>query len=151
LRFLLKLPLKKLTIWAGFLALLLLLRDFFPLILMTFVLSYIATTVVNRLEPRFSARWIPIVLFFSIVIAGVVGLVMVVRPQVQAEAKTILAEVEKQHGWNKWLDEKLRGGLGADRYDWADENFGEMIPMRSGTAGVSSLGAVNLQAVADTG
>src|SRR5262249_12490962 len=115
---------------------------------MTFVLSYIATSVVEKLTPRFSARWIPIVLFFSIVIAGVVGLVMVVRPQVVAEAKTLKAEVEKQHGWNKWLDEKLHGGLGTGVYDSLDEQFGEMIPMRSSTAVVTSA-AASLLAVAE--
>ena len=81
LRTLLGLPLKKLIIWAGLFALLVLLSDFFPLIFMTFVLSYIATSVVSKIEHRFSARWIPIVLFFTLVVAGVVGFVWITVPR----------------------------------------------------------------------
>src|SRR4051812_19819109 len=107
LRTLLSLPLKKLGIWAGLFALLVLLSDFFPLIFMTFVLSYIATSVVGKIEGRFSARWVPIVIFFSLVVAGVIGFVWITVPQVTSELKLVKTEM-KQHGnWNEFLDGKL--------------------------------------------
>jgi predicted PurR-regulated permease PerM len=130
LRFLLKLPLKKLTIWAGFLGLLLILGDFFPLILMTFILSYIATSVVDRIETRFSARWIPIVLFFALVVTGVVGFMILLVPQIQLEARKIRDEVKAHRGWNKWLDDNLRGALGTARYDSLNDQWGEYLPTR---------------------
>lgn len=134
LRFLLRLPLKKLTIWAAFLGLLVLLRDFFPLILMTFVLSYIASTVVEKIGSRFSARWIPITLFFTLVILGVVGFASILVPQIKSEAKKLQTEVAQQRGWNKWIDDKLRNALGPDSYNWANEAFGEEISHRDAPA-----------------
>ena len=139
LRSLLGLPLKKLTIWGGLIGLLVLLRDFFPLIFMTFVLSYIANTVVTKIEPRFSARWIPITIFFTLVVAAVVGFVLLMVPNVQREVKLIRDEVTQHHkddatgqhhgNWNKYLDEKLKGALGKDNYDSLDDVFGVSLQL----------------------
>lgn len=124
LRTLLRLPLKKLTIWAGLFALLILLADFFPLIFMTFVLSYIATSVVGKIEDRFSGRWVPVVIFFGLVVAGVVGFVWVTVPQVMSEVKLVKAEVKKHGNWNEFLDGKLRDTLGKQSYDDLNDQFG---------------------------
>ena len=115
LRSLLKLPLKKLTIWAGLFGLLVLLRDFFPLIFMTFVLSYIATSVVAKIEDRFSARWVPVVIFFSLVVAGVGGFVRLTVPQVTAELKDVTKEMRRHRNWNEFLDKKLAGYARQDK------------------------------------
>jgi predicted PurR-regulated permease PerM len=124
LRTLLKLPLKKLAIWGALFGLLVLLSDFFPLILMTFILSYIATTVVAKVEDRFSARWIPVVIFFALVVAGVVGFFWVAVPKATGEVKEIRAEVAKHQHWNKYLDDKLRDSLGTQTYDDLNEQLG---------------------------
>ena len=89
LRFLLKLPLKKLTIWGACVLLLFLLWDFFPLIFMTFVLSYIATSVVGRVEGRFRHRAVPVTIFFSCVVALVVGFAFLTVPQITAKAREL--------------------------------------------------------------
>jgi predicted PurR-regulated permease PerM len=124
LRTLLKLPLKKLAIWVGLFALLVLLSDFFPLILMTFILSYIATSVVTRIEDRFSARWIPIVLFFSFVVAAVVGFVWLTVPQVTREVRVVQKEVKDHGNWNVLMDEKLQESLGKQTYHDLNHTFG---------------------------
>jgi predicted PurR-regulated permease PerM len=124
LRTLLSLPLKKLVIWAGLFALLVLLADFFPLIFMTFVLSYIATTVVGKIEDRFSARWVPVVIFFSLVVAGVIGFVWITVPQVTGEINEVNREMRRAGNWNEFLDRKLSEGLGAERYASLNDQFG---------------------------
>lgn len=74
LRPLLRLPLKKVAIWAGFLFALWLLRGFFGIILLTFVLSYIASSIVARLSSRFSTRKVPVVLVFGGLVGAIVGM-----------------------------------------------------------------------------
>ncbi|HBP21527.1 MAG TPA: hypothetical protein DEA08_27540, partial [Planctomycetes bacterium] len=74
LRSLLRVPLKKIAIWASFLGLIYFLRDFFGLIFLTFVLSYIAATIVERISPYFSSRRVPVVLVFVTLVLAIVGL-----------------------------------------------------------------------------
>ena len=74
LRPLLRLPVKKIGIWAGFLFLLYELRDFFGLIFLTFVLSYITSTIVNRIQGRFSSRLLPVVLVYAAIVGSFVAL-----------------------------------------------------------------------------
>ncbi len=144
LRTLLKLPLKKLAIWAGLFALLILLADFFPLIFMTFVLSYIASSVVGKIEHRFSARWVPVVMFFSLVVAGVVGFVRVTVPQVTSELKDVTTEMKRHRNWNEFIDKKLREGLGDQTYDSLNDQFG--VSLHDEKTGVALSGSHSLSA-----
>jgi predicted PurR-regulated permease PerM len=144
LRTLLKLPLKKLAIWAGLFALLVLLADFFPLIFMTFVLSYIASSVVGKIEHRFSARWVPVVIFFSLVVAGVVGFVRITVPQVTSELRDVTAEMKRHRNWNEFLDGKLREGLGKETYDSLNDQFG--VSLHDEKTGVALSGSHSLSA-----
>ncbi len=141
LRSLLKLPLKKLAIWAGLFALLILLSDFFPLILMTFILSYIAASVVAKIEDRFSARWIPIVLFFVVVVAAVVGFVWITVPQVTREIRVVQGEVNKHKHWNKFLDEKIEESLGTKTYEDFTNMFGVTIHPSEAPTGDETVAA----------
>ena len=72
LKNLLRVPLKKIAIWAAFAGVLFALRDFFGLIFLTFVLAYITGSVVDRLDDHFSSRRVPILLVF----AGFLGLLV---------------------------------------------------------------------------
>ncbi len=118
---LLHLPLKKLTIWAGFLLLLFILRDFFPVIFLTFVLSYISSTLVQRIETKFSRRWVPVTLFFVALIGVLAFLLSVTIPMIQREAKEAQREIKLHSSWNAYVDDKLRDALGAEPYaGWAD-------------------------------
>ena len=65
LKNLLRVPLKKIAIWAAFAGVLFALRDFFGLIFLTFVLAYITGSVVDRLDDHFSSRRVPILLVFA--------------------------------------------------------------------------------------
>ncbi|MBI3725210.1 AI-2E family transporter, partial [bacterium] len=127
LRFLLKLPLKKISIWGAFVALLYLLRDFFPLIFMTFVLSYIATSLVGKVERRFRHRWMPVTAFFLCVVALVVGFAFLTVPQITAQAKKFSKDISQHRGVNGWLDDLLRKGMGDELYDKALDDFGVTV------------------------
>lgn len=70
---LLRVPLKKVFIWAAFLGLLFVLRPFLGLILLTFVLAYITSSIVGRIEHQFSSRRTPVLVVF----AGIVGAVVI--------------------------------------------------------------------------
>jgi predicted PurR-regulated permease PerM len=74
LKNLLRLPLKKIAIWGSFAGVLFALRDFFGLIFLTFVLSYITGSIVDRVSTHFSSRRIPILLVFAGFLGILVGL-----------------------------------------------------------------------------
>jgi len=74
LRSLLRIPLKKVAIWGAFLGLLYVLWDFFGLIFLTFVLAYITSSIVDRVQGHFSSRKVPVVLVFALIVGAATGI-----------------------------------------------------------------------------
>lgn len=123
---LLNVPLKKLSIWVGFGFLLYILRDFFPLLFLTFVLSYIASSITSKIEHRFSRRWVPVTVLFLFFIGAVVGLGWATFPQIRKSARSVSDQVRDGGGWNVFVDEKLKGALGEKDYrHWVEELRGD--------------------------
>lgn len=120
---LLRLPLKKILIWAAFGLLLYILRDFFPLIFLTFVLSYIGTTIVAKIEHRFTKRWVPVTVFFLLLVGLLVGFGMLTIPRITKQARSLQQQAKEHKGWNKLIDEKLRDALGDERYEQLAEEL----------------------------
>lgn len=95
LRSLLRVPLKKIAIWGSFLGLLFFLRQFFGVIFLTFVISYITTTIVDRIEPYFSNRRIPVLMVFGAIVAAILGLGYATVPRAIRQGK---AQLDKLKG-----------------------------------------------------
>lgn len=87
---------RKLVLWVTFIAMLWLLRDFFPLFLFTFVLSYLASTVVNRLTEILPRRRLVVCLVFLSVVAIITGLCLLIIPEVVREVRGLLNDVEQR-------------------------------------------------------
>lgn len=84
---LLRLPLKKVSIWIAFLLLIWILRPFFGLVFMTFVLSYISFSIVERISVHFTTRKVPVVIVFLCIVGTVVGLGFATVPRAIREAQ----------------------------------------------------------------
>lgn len=87
---LLRLPLKKVSIWIAFLLLIWILRPFFGLVFMTFVLSYISFNIVERISWQFTTRKVPVVIVFLCIVGAVVGLGFATVPRAIREAQVQL-------------------------------------------------------------
>ncbi|MFA6315974.1 MAG: AI-2E family transporter [Elusimicrobiota bacterium] len=124
----LRFPSKKAAIWAGFGLILYVLRDFFPLFFMTFVLSYIGLTVTRKLEPRLPRPWLGPTLFFMLLAGLLTGLGMMTVPRITGEFRTFQAAVAEHPSWHDFLDAKLRASLGPRAYVAAAEEIGEPPP-----------------------
>ncbi|MGE0713250.1 MAG: AI-2E family transporter [Planctomycetota bacterium] len=109
LRSLLRVPLKKVAIWASFLGLIYVLRDFFGLIFLTFVISYITATIVARLTPYFTDRKVPVVLVFLAIVTTLVGIGVATVPraarQGQAQLKRLARIKDPRRHFEVWLAE----------------------------------------------
>jgi predicted PurR-regulated permease PerM len=80
---------QKWTIWIAFLATLYVLRHLFPIIFLTFVLTYIANTLVRLMTRRFPRRRLNVAIVFVaflLLLAGVGGLVV---PKMFGEARQL--------------------------------------------------------------
>jgi predicted PurR-regulated permease PerM len=102
LRFFRRLPWEKMTTWAIFLLLLYALRDFFDIIIVTFVLSYIGKNVVRRvcrwLGPAGQRHWVRqavVVLVFLLFVAGVVGLACSLAPTIYRQGQSLVERAEQ--------------------------------------------------------
>ncbi|MBI3820576.1 MAG: AI-2E family transporter [Planctomycetes bacterium] len=86
--------LRRLAIWAIFAGVLYLLRGFFLLILMTFVIGYTAEHFVAFLQGRVRkvARPLLVILVFSASIAAIVGLGYVMIPAIESEVSHVKAK-----------------------------------------------------------
>lgn len=73
LTFLNRIPLRKVVIWASFLGLIYLLRDFFGVLIGTFVISYIGNSIVSRFEKNFKNRKVLVVAYFLTIISMITG------------------------------------------------------------------------------
>lgn len=95
LRPLLRLPIKKVAIWAAFLGVLVALRQFFALVFLTFVISYIAASLVDRIEGQFRSRKAPVVLVFLLFVAGLTGLGFATVPRALRQGQTQLKRLDE--------------------------------------------------------
>ncbi|MDF1664452.1 MAG: AI-2E family transporter [Planctomycetota bacterium] len=73
LNFLNRIPLRKVVIWASFLGLIYLLRDFFGVLIGTFVISYIGNSIISRFEKNFKNRKLLVVAYFLTIISMMTG------------------------------------------------------------------------------
>ena len=112
LRPLLRVPLKKVAIWAGFLLLLWFLRQFFGVIFLTFVLSYIAATIVALLAARFSSRRVPVVLVFGGLVGAIVGLGFVSVPPLRRNLEHVIQRLSKVQDPKRFVEVQLGAALG---------------------------------------
>ncbi|MEZ6189219.1 MAG: hypothetical protein R3F62_29985 [Planctomycetota bacterium] len=112
LRPLLRLPMKKIGIWAGFLFLLYELRDFFGLIFLTFVLSYITSTIVNRIQDRFSSRLLPVVLVYAAIVGSFVALGWATIPGALSDGREQVQRLKRIDDPKRFLDLRVGSALG---------------------------------------
>jgi len=83
------LKVQKWTIWIAFLVTLVLLRHLFPVIFLTFVLAYIANTLVNVLTRRFPRRRLNVVLVLVLFLLVLTGVGVLVVPRMFQEARQL--------------------------------------------------------------
>lgn len=112
LRPLLELPLKKVSIWAAFLLLLWVLRPFFGLVFLTFVLSYISSSIVDRIAPHFTSRRVPVVLVFAAIIGAVVALGWATIPKAYRQGRDQLRRLTALDSPKHVLDVRIAKALG---------------------------------------
>ncbi|HYH08532.1 MAG TPA: AI-2E family transporter [Thermoanaerobaculia bacterium] len=80
---------QKWAIWIGFLGMLVLLRHLFPVIFLTFVLTYIANTLVNGMTRRWQRRRLNLAAVFVLFLAILGGVGALVVPKMFAEARQL--------------------------------------------------------------
>lgn len=83
------LRLEKWAIWIGLGLVLFLLRHLFPIIFLTFVLSYLGNTAVNALTKRIRYRKLNVVLVYLVLLAMLTGVVLLVVPRMLVEARNL--------------------------------------------------------------
>src|SRR5687768_7897833 len=83
------LKVQKWMIWLAFLATLILLRHLFPVIFLTFVLAYIANTLVKLMTRRWNRRRLNAVVVFVLFLAMVIGPGVLVVPKMFSEVRQL--------------------------------------------------------------
>lgn len=119
---------KKAAIWIGFGLILYILRDFFALFLMTFVLSYMGLTFTGKLRSRIPRRWICATLFFALLAGFFAGVGLLTVPHLGSEFRELRAAVAAHPSWHDYIDAKLRGAVGERAYAVLAEAAGEPAP-----------------------
>src|SRR5687768_15729723 len=83
------LKVQKWVIWLVFLAMLILLRHLFPVIFLTFVLTYIANTLVKLMTRRWNRRRLNVVVVFVLFLAMLIGAGVLVVPKMFSEVRQL--------------------------------------------------------------
>lgn len=83
------LRLEKWAIWLALIAVLFLLRHLFPIIFLTFVLSYLGNTAVNALTRRIRYRKVNVVIVYLVLLAMLTGVLLLVVPRMLVEARNL--------------------------------------------------------------
>lgn len=83
------LKLQKWAIWLAFLATLVLLRHLFPVLFLTFVLTYIANTLVKAMTKRFPRRRLNVVAVFLLFLLMLAGVGLLIVPKMFSEARQL--------------------------------------------------------------
>ncbi len=113
---------EKLVIWALFLLFLYVIRDFFTLLFLTFILSYIffhlsewfLSKGFRKRRPRW-ARVTVVTFLYLVFLAGVVAGVVFLGPRVYSQARDLVSRVEKYEAGKKiadQIDHTLRETIG---------------------------------------
>lgn len=82
---------QKWIIWVAFLAVLVLLRHLFPVIFLTFVLTYIAESLVTRMTRRWQRRRLNVALVFVLFLTLLVGAGVLLVPRMFSEVRQLAA------------------------------------------------------------
>lgn len=112
LRPLLELPLKKISIWVAFLLLIWVLRPFFGLVFLTFVLSYISSSIVGRISHQFTTRKVAVVLVFAAIIGAVVALGFATIPKAVRQGRDQLRRLTALESPKHLIDVRVAKALG---------------------------------------
>lgn len=80
---------QKWTIWIAFIATIVLLHHLFPVIFLTFVLAYIANTLVKAMSRRFPRRRVNVVVVFVLFLTVLTGVGVLVVPKMFGEARQL--------------------------------------------------------------
>lgn len=80
---------QKWMIWIAFLATLILLRHLFPVIFLTFVLTYIANTLVRAMTRRFPRRRLNVAIVFAVFLLLLSGAGLLIVPKMFSEARQL--------------------------------------------------------------
>lgn len=83
------LKVQKWMIWLAFLVTLILLRHLFPVIFLTFVLTYIANTLVKLMTRRWNRRRLNVVVVFVLFLSMLIGAGLLVVPKMFSEARQL--------------------------------------------------------------
>lgn len=83
------LRLEKWAIWLGLIAVVFFLRHLFPIIFLTFVLSYLGNTAVNALTRRIRYRKVNVVIVYLVLLAILAGVLFLVVPRMLNEARNL--------------------------------------------------------------
>jgi predicted PurR-regulated permease PerM len=83
------LRLEKWAIWLGLIAVVFLLRHFFPIIFLTFVLSYLGNTAVNALARFIRYRKLNVVIVYVLLLTLLTGVTLLVVPRMLVEARNL--------------------------------------------------------------
>src|SRR5688572_3377443 len=83
------LKVQKWLIWIACLATLILLRHLFPVIFLTFVLTYIANTIVKAMSRRFPRRRVNVVVVFAVFLLLLAGVGLLIVPKMFSEARQL--------------------------------------------------------------
>jgi predicted PurR-regulated permease PerM len=106
LRPLLRFPLRKAAIWTSIAALIYFCRDYFGVIFLTFVISYISTTIVGRVSKVFTSRKVPVLLVFLVLIGSVVGLGFATVPGAIRQGKAQLDQMRKVEDLRAFVNDR---------------------------------------------
>lgn len=128
--------LKKLGIWGGVAGLLFLLRDFFPLLLMTFVLSYMGLSFMKKAEPRLPRAWMAPTLFFLLLAGLLASFVAFSVPRIVRGVRSIQEQAALHPSWTDYIDARLLESLGDRAYGILSEELGDPEP---GPGGLKSV------------
>jgi predicted PurR-regulated permease PerM len=83
------LKLEKWLIWIALFGILLLLRHLFPVIFLTFVLTYIANTLVNVMTRRWKLRRVNLAIVYVVFLLVITGVALLVVPRMFSEARQL--------------------------------------------------------------
>jgi predicted PurR-regulated permease PerM len=109
----LALRIEKWAIWIALIAIVFLLRHLFPIFFLTFVLSYIGNTAVTALTKRFGRRKLNVVVVYTIFLAILTGLILLVVPRMLNEARNlarqyIASEAAREDGGDPLIRREAR-------------------------------------------
>lgn len=105
-----RLPLKRVIAWASLLITLILLRSFFPVIVGTFILSYVTNSVINAVGKRLPRRAV-VGVFYAFIITAISGFSLMTIPTVVRESQYFISTLQSENPY-VYAANSLRKALG---------------------------------------